>query len=240
MLQFLTADENVDGWELPADPFMRFDLDAAVERIGIGKFERGDRPRDRVWASQLGGCPRAAWWLWRHPKPHDDEFSDKRGAIGHAIEDVVFEVWLRPFTIAREVSFTNHKVSGRADGFCRFEPNGPQVPVEVKSTYAFDWALSLPHKAHVAQALWYAQQADSPYALLLYVNLSNWNNGSGNRAALILPRADAWIDALTEKMWRIVHEDSAPPCEKPGVDTRTHKLNCFECSISGEHEGETY
>jgi hypothetical protein len=227
----LTAETNVADWKIPDGFFPRFPLDEKLAALDVGTYERGNRPRDRLWASQLGGCPRAVWHSWQHPRPHDDEFENHRGALGHAVEDMVFERLLKRITIAREVSFTNHKVSGRVDGFIRFDREEHQVPVEVKSTYAFDWSITAPHKDHVAQALWYAQQDDSPFAILLYVDLSNYNNHSGHWGALRLPRADAWVDALTENLWAVVHANAEPVCREPGINPKTGKLKCFGCSL---------
>ncbi len=227
----LNATMNVDGWQIAEGTFARFPLDEILAKVDVGSYRRGNRPRDRLWASQLGGCPRAVWHSWQHPRPHDEEFEQHRGALGHAVEDMMFNGPFKRVAIAREVTFTNHRVSGRADGFLRFERDEHQVPVELKSTYGFDWALAEPHKAHVAQALWYAQQDDSPYAILCYVNLSNYNDLAGHWGALRLERADEWLDALTEKLWAAVHSAEEPPCRDPGLNARTKKLACFDCSL---------
>src|SRR5208282_5100470 len=92
-----------------------------ADRKKVKPFERGDRPRDHLYASQLGSCARAVWFNWRFPNVRpDDNFSETRGALGHWIENGVAEQ-LNGMLVAREVSFYDEKnhISGRADYIVR-------------------------------------------------------------------------------------------------------------------------
>lgn len=219
------AETSSAGAGAAARPFPLFDLQgllqAKLESIGAypRRYERGERPRDRIWASELGSCPRAAWHGWRHPAAHDEDFSQHRGALGHAVEGVLADA-LAPILVAREVSFTNHRASGRADFIVRID--GKQVPVELKSTYGFDLALNAPYPSHALQLRFYVEQMDAPYGLLVYYNLSNYGGKSGHWQALRVPRDDAAVDAAVEALWAAVHAEAEPACRAPG--------DCFDCS----------
>lgn len=213
------------------NPFRTFDLrtliDTKLKKIGAWpkKFVRIDRPRDRIYASDLGKCPRAVWLGWRHPRPHDDEFERKRGALGHAVEDMIAKVQ-DVLIVAREVSFVDERVSGRADFVLRID--NEQVPEEVKSTYAFDRFLADPPRTNVLQAAWYAMQLGAPFALLTYVNLANYGGNSGDWNSLVIPRMDDELKREAEMLWQVVHTDKMPLCGNP--------KDCFDCSLF-EHEG---
>lgn len=200
-----------------------FDLQAVVDAAKVGKYERKtSRPRDRLYASELGSCARAVWSNWRRPRPHDAEFERGRGMLGHAGEWVMKQ-HLAPIFLAEEVSFTNHRVSGRADFFIRID--GEQIPVEVKTTYAFDLSLGKPYPSHILQAAFYAMADDDPYALVVYLSLGNWGGNSGKWAALKVPRMDESLNARIDVLWDVVHNDEEPKCEKPE--------DCFECGLLG-------
>ena len=217
----------------PFPTFSRFDLQALIEEklklIGVfpKKFIRTDRPRDRLYASELGGCARSVWHSWRHPRPHDDSFDKGRGALGHAAEEMLAPQ-LEPLTVAREVSFTNTKVSGRVDFVLHVD--GEQIPLELKSTFGFDLALAKPYPSNVYQACWYAQQMRAPYALLCYLNLGNWGGKTGMWATLKIPRMDKELEVETERLWEVVHQDVEPSCENPG--------DCFLCGLLEKIEKE--
>ena len=197
------------------------DLRAVADAASVGRYARKtNRPRDRLYASELGSCARAVWFNWRHPKPHDEEFERGRGMLGHAGEWVM-KRHLRPILLGEEVTFTNHRVSGRADFFVRIGLE--QIPVEVKTTYALDLSVARPYPSHVLQAAFYAMADDDPYAVLVYLNLGNYGGGSGKWVALKVPRMDAVLNARIDYLWEVVHSDEEPACENPG--------DCFACGL---------
>ena len=222
--------------EVPA-PYDRFDLAPILAERGPGAFDREGRERDHIYASELGDCIRAAWFAFREPYRSDDDFSAHRGALGHAVEDLMAEK-LAPIIVrgadgreGREVSFHTDRVSGRVDFVVRFRPDRPQLPIELKTTYAFDKSLALPYKSHVAQLQWYlSQMGHSPYGLLMYYNLSNWGNRAGYWECLKIPRDDEGIARRIDKMWKALHQPVEPSCEFPEEDGGL----CFKCGLRVE------
>lgn len=212
--------------------YERFDLEGYIDTIDVaGKFERGNRPRDRIYASELGWCARAMWRSWHHPRPHDDLFSNNRGRLGHAAEVAMKEI-LRPVLVADEVSFTSDKVSGRVDFVIRMEKGGPQIPVELKTTYAFDRSMVEPFESNVLQLQFYlTQMPDAPFGFLCYMNLANYGGGSGIRGYLKVPRDDASVGAKVERLWSIVHDCK----EEPACDA-DNPNDCFPCKITERTE----
>lgn len=206
-------------------PFPRVDLRAVLDRWP-GKFERGSRPRDHLWASQVGDCRRAVWTSWHRPQPHDDFFETHLGALGHAVEDMMAQV-LAPITVrgGREVSFTTPKVSGRVDFVVRLHPDRAQMPLEVKSTYGFDQALAAPKFSHMYQLQWYLTQfPEAEHGVLAYVNLSNWGGNAGHWEALYIPRDDAKVAARVDVLWDDVHQ-----AEPPGCENLEDPRGCWDC-----------
>lgn len=218
----------------PFPTFPRFELQALIEdslraiHVFPKKFVRVNRPRDHIYASELGGCARAVWHGWQHPRPHDEEFSLGRGALGHAVEEILAEQ-LQPHVVAREISFVNTKVSGRVDFALHI--NDEQIPLELKSTYGFDLALSNPYPSNVFQVAWYAMQMDAPYALLCYYNLANWGGKVGMWETLKIPRMDDLVKIETERLWEVVHREEEPACEHPD--------DCFFCGLIDAAEKES-
>ncbi len=140
--------------------------------------------------------------------------------LGHAGEWAMKQ-HLKPILLGEELSFTNHRVSGRADFFVRIGKE--QIPVEVKTTYALDKSVSEPYTSHVLQAAFYAMADDDPYAVLVYLGHGNWGGGSGKWVALKVPRMDDVLNARVDFLWEVVHAESEPACENPD--------NCFECGL---------
>ncbi len=211
----------------PRPPIEVMPLQDMIDERGTGEFERGARPRDRLYASELGHCQRSVWLEWHHPKPRDEAFSRGRGWLGHCVEHGVKE-WIRPFFVADEVSLRDDRVSGRVDFFLRFHKGYPQIPMELKTTLAFDKFCSEPMLEHLLQLRWYLQQQpDSPYGLLCYVNLSGWGGRMGEKKVLVIPRDDAQVKARVDHLWKVVHHDEEPECEEPEGQAK-----CFWCSIA--------
>jgi CRISPR/Cas system-associated exonuclease Cas4 (RecB family) len=214
-----------------SQPFPKFPLQDVIAGLMGGvfppRFVRANRPRDRIYASELGSCRRAVWRNWRNPKPHDVAFERGRGALGHAVEDLIAK-HLAPIIVAREVSFTNDIVSGRADFFIRL-PTGEQVPVEVKSTYGFDLAIKDPKPSHFLQLSYYSMSADSPFGLLIYVNLSNWGGQSGEWVALKVPRMDREVETRARYLRMLVQTPNEPECENPD--------DCWDCEHTNGESG---
>jgi hypothetical protein len=217
------------------NPFPIFPLRATVDSIlgGPRRFVRANRPRDRLYASELGNCQRAVWRNWRFPRPHDEKFERGRGALGHAVEEMLASEF-SPVLVAREVSFTNQRVSGRADFFIRLPPSdefpqGVQVPVELKSTYALDMAVKDPKRAHVLQLRYYMEASDAPFGFLIYINLGNWGGRSGEYVALKVDRNDHMLESFVNKLWRVVHRDAEPRCEN-----EDDPKGCFDCSVAAK------
>ena len=215
-------------------PFPMFPLRATVDSVlgGPRRFVRANRPRDRLYASELGQCQRAVWRNWRYPRPHDEKFERGRGALGHAVEEMLASE-LAPCLVAREVSFTNTRVSGRADFFLRLPPSkeypeGIQVPVELKSTYALDLAVNDPKRSHVLQLRYYMEAADAPFGILVYIGLGNWGGQSGEYVALKVDRNDRMLGSFVDKLWRVVHRSAEPQCEN-----EDDPKGCFDCSVAG-------
>lgn len=216
-----------------SETYERFPLEELVAERDVGSFERVNRPRDRLWASELGYCARAAWRSWHNPKPHDLGFTNGRGALGKGVEEII-AVKLRCVIAAREVSFTSEHTSGRADFVLRLERGGPQIPCEVKSTYAYDRFLAEPMESHLLQLRYYLREMpepDAPFGLLLYYNLSNYKGGSGKWACLRISRDDAAVSAREARLWAIVHSETEPACDAPDP------TDCFPCSLVARSEG---
>lgn len=204
-----------------------FNLQKVITKQSIGTYRRkSSRPRDRIYASELGSCARAVWHNWRHPRPHDERFERGRGMLGHAAEWAM-KHHLRPILLGQEVTFTNTRVSGRADFFVRVGKH--QVPLEVKSTYAMGLSLDKPKPSHILQAAYYAMADDAPFALLVYFNLANYGGNSGEWVALRIPRLDSTIEARTNYLWRLVHSEVEPDCEHAD-----DKGGCWDCSLVDE------
>lgn len=222
-----TADSTQKRAVVPANPFPRYPLHEILDRNSlppVPSFQRGNRPRDHLWASELGSCQRAVWLNWHHPRPHDDEFEQHRGALGHAVEDIIAKKVAR-MLVAREVSFNTPKVTGRTDFVLFIDEK--QVPLEMKSTYAFSRAMAEPRRSHQLQLLWYTQQLDAPFGLLLYYDLSNYAGNSGHWDVLRLPRDDERVNRRIEHLWYIVHQNhGGPQCEDEKPD------ECWDCSLA--------
>jgi len=209
----------------PANPFPAYPLHETLEGAPlppVPAFKRTNRPRDHLWASELGTCARAVWLNWHYPRPHDDDFSQHRGALGHAVEEVLASKLSR-MLIAREVSFNESRVSGRTDFVVYLE--GQQIPVELKSTYAFQRMLADPRESHVLQLLWYIQQLGVPFGLLVYFDLSNYAGNSGHWSALRIPRDDARLEIRIGQLWMAVHSAVEPACESP-------EEKCWDCGLA--------
>jgi len=203
-----------------------------ADRKKVKPFERGDRPRDHLYASQLGSCARAVWFNWRFPNVRpDDNFSETRGALGHWIENGVAEQ-LNGMLVAREVSFYDEKnhISGRADYIVRLTHDGPMIPVELKTTAAYDRFLDDPMGSHLLQLRYYLTQIpEAPFGLLVYYSLSSWGGKMGEWTALVIPRDDESVTNRSRFLWKIVHSDDAPLCEH-----ESDKGGCFDCSHGAE------
>lgn len=207
-------------------PFPTYPLEDHLKKISPGEFDRGNRPRDRLWASEIGSCARAVWYNWHHPRPHDENFSQHRGALGHAVEWML-EQKLAPILVAKEVSFTNTHASGRADFVVRLTPKDEQIPVEIKSTYGFDWAVRAPKRAHVLQLQYYlSAMPKAPFGLLVYVNLANYGGKSGHFTALWIPRDDVGVKSRIEYLRSIVDKPEPPACEN--LDD---PKGCWDCGL---------
>ena len=211
-------------------PFPKFDLAALLEERDMGGFVRGVRPRDHLYASELGYCPRAVWLGFKKPRPDDKEFREGRGALGHAVEDLVYKK-LNGFAVEREVSFRDERVSGRVDFVMRFSKRGPQIPLEVKSTYAYSRFVGDPMWAHLLQVGWYlTQMPEAPYGLLLYYSLEY--STSAQWTVLKIPRDDEAVKERVDALWKVVHSDKEPPCREGKPE------DCFDCSNhAGKREG---
>jgi hypothetical protein len=176
------------------------------------------RPRDRLWASELGSCDRAAWFGWNRPREPDSRFAETRGQLGHWVEDGLARV-LAPITVGREVCLRDDYVSGRVDYLVRLAPGEAPVPVELKTTYA-SRLVSSPMPAHVLQLRFYLScLPDAGFGLLLYYRLDY--KGAGSWAALQVERDDAAVRARVSELWAVVHSADPPPCREPGA--------CFFC-----------
>ena len=211
----------------PRDPpFPQIDLkgyvhDLEMRLFGISplRFERGHRPRDALWASQLGACPRAVFLGWHNPQPHDIEFDQHRGALGHAVEDLRAGQLAR-ILVAREVTFRTELISGRADFVVRID--GKQLPLEMKSTYGLDLSVSSPKPSHVLQVQFYiSQMPEAPYGILEYYNLANYGGKSGHYVDLVIPRDDTRVRSVAENLMQMIKSGIEPPCESPG--------DCWDC-----------
>lgn len=217
--------------------FETLPLEKHLESLEMGPFDRGRRPRDHLYASELGSCPKAVWLGFNRPKPIDKEFSDHRGALGHCVEDGM-AVKLARLLVAREVSFRNDKVSGRVDFVIRMEHGGPQIPVELKTTYAYPRAVDFPEMSHLLQLGWYlTQMPEAPFGILILYSLAYPT--SGYWSAVQVPRDDDFVAEHVERLWRIIHKAEEPVCREPGLDDRG-KPACFGCArYAGALEGPT-
>jgi hypothetical protein len=216
----------------PTVKFKTIPLLSLATRKRVKPFERGDRPRDHIYASQLGSCARAVWFSWKFPNERpDDNFTETRGALGHAVEGLVAEQ-LNGLIAAQEVSYydeTNH-ISGRADYIIRMSHDGPMIPVELKTTLAYDRFLDSPMASHLLQLRYYLTQIpEAPYGILIYYNLSGWGGKMGEWTALEIPRDDESVTKRAAYLWELVHAESPPTCEHEG-----EKEPCFDCSHSAE------
>lgn len=217
-------------------PWPKFDLKTVMAARDSGDFDRGDRPRDHLYASELGYCARAVWMGWHNPQPFDKEFTEGRGALGHAIEELMVEklgmAKSGGLIVAREVSFRDEKVSGRADFFLRLKKGTPQFPLELKTTAAFDQFMDTPPNSHLLQLRWYLTQApDAPFGLLTYYNLSSWGGGLGKWDTLRVERDDEAVEKRVSYLWRIVHQDREPACEAEDP------TDCWDCKIHSDKRG---
>ena len=209
--------------------FPEIPLERHLENLSVGQFDRGDRPRDHLYASELGYCPRAVWMGWKHPQPFDREFTETRGALGHAIEDLMAAKLAR-ILVAREVSFRDDRVSGRVDFVVRLKRGGPQIPVEVKSTYAYTRFVKSPERSHLLQLGWYlTQMPDAPFGILIYYNLMV--KGSGHWTALKIPPLPMSVYHAVRALWATVHLRSEPTCRESDPAT------CFSCSTHADQRG---
>ncbi len=216
----------------PAMKFERIALQAIASRHRVKPFERGNRPRDHLYASQLGACARAVWYSWAYPDVRpDDNFSETRGALGHAVEGVLAEQ-LNGIVVAREVSFYDEArhVSGRVDFIVRLVKDGPMIPVELKTTLAYDRFLAEPMASHLLQLRYYLTQVpEAPFGILVYYNLSGWGGKMGEWTALEIPRDDASVTEQAARLWRVVRQKEPPACEH-----HDDKDGCWDCSHSAE------
>lgn len=218
--------------------FSRLDLHEMAKRKRVLPFERGNRPRDHLYASHLGSCPRAVWFGWKYPELRpEDEFPETRGALGHWIEDGVAGQ-LNGMLVAREVSFYDeeHHISGRVDFIVRLTHAGPMIPVELKTTAAYDRFLAEPLENHLLQLRYYlTQMPDAPFGILIYYSLSAFHRRGeeestmGQWTALVIPRDDEAVRERAARLWRIVRHDQPPECEH-----RDDKGGCWDCSKSAE------
>jgi hypothetical protein len=218
--------------ESPPQPFHSLPLKRIADRRKALPFQRGNRPRDHIYASQLGACARAVWFDWYYPglRP-DDDFNETRGALGHAVESLIAKQ-LGPLLVAEEVSFYAEEahVSGRVDFVVRLKPTGPMIPVELKTTYAYDKFLRAPLPSHLLQLRYYLTQIpEAPFGILVYYNLSAWGGKSGHWTALVIPRDDGSVWARARFLWKIVHERDSPACDHEGEPEP-----CWGCSRSAE------
>jgi CRISPR/Cas system-associated exonuclease Cas4 (RecB family) len=198
-----------------------FPLAELLAGVSPPAVEWAPRPRDRLWASELGLCDRAVWFAWNRPREVDRRFTETRGALGHYIEDGLARV-LAPITIGREVSLRDDYVSGRVDFLVRLAPGEEPIPIELKTTYAAR-LISHPMTAHVLQLRFYlTQMPAAPYGLLIYYRLDY--AGSGSWTALRVSRADEAVRARVEQLWAVVHSAEPPPCREPG--------SCFYCLLT--------
>jgi hypothetical protein len=221
-----------EGGSRPPQPFHLIPLKRIADRRRSLPFARGNRPRDHIYASQLGDCARAVWFNWHYPELRpDDNFSETRGALGHAVEGLVAKQ-LGALLVAEEVSFYAEEahVSGRVDFVIRLKPKGPMIPVELKTTYAYDKFINSPLPSHLLQLRYYLTQIpEAPYGILIYYCLSNWGDKAGQWAALVIPRDDKSVWSRAEALWRIVLRKDSPACEHEG-----EKEPCWGCSKSPE------
>jgi hypothetical protein len=214
-------------------PFPLYPLGELLDKLSMGTYERGNRPRNRLWASEIGGCARAVWFNWYHPKPHDDEFSQHKGLLGHIIEDGYANYIIRPILVAREVTFTNDRASGRADFVVRLEHGGPQIPIELKSTNAASWSVSEPKRSHVLQLQWYLlQMPEAPFGLLQYYELANYKQMQGHwrEYVLYIPRDDEAVKSRIDYLLSLIANPDPPECE--GL---ADKDGCWDCKHSAEN-----
>jgi len=213
--------------ETPKPRFPSFPLRRLAHRRAVLPFERGARPRDHIYASELGKCPRAVWFNWHYPDARDGDFSEKRGALGHAVEEA-FARQIAALTVSREVSFYDeeHHLSGRVDFVVRLSHAGPMIPVELKSTYAYSRFVADPMEPHLMQLRYYlTQMPEAPFGLLVYYNLSNWGGAAGEWTSLRIDRRDRAVHGEANSLWEVVHRARPPDCEEK---------DCFDCSVSPE------
>jgi CRISPR/Cas system-associated exonuclease Cas4 (RecB family) len=223
---------NTDKLERLPNPFQIIPLEKHLESLDMGPFDRGERPRDHLYASELGYCPRAVWLGFKHPKPIDKEFSETRGALGHAIEELM-AVKLARILVAREVTFRDERVSGRVDFVVRLKKGDPQIPVELKTTYAYTRFCANPEMSHLLQLGWYlTQMPEAPFGILIYYALDYPN--SAHWTAIEIPHDDRFVEERVKRLWKIAHALEEPACENPGENARGER-RCFSCST---HEGE--
>lgn len=218
--------------------FERFPLRRIADSKNVKPFERGTRPRDHIYASELGACARAVWFKFHYPTEFDKTYSERRGAVGHAIENLHAEQ-VKGLLVAREVSFYDEvmHVSGRVDFVLRTTHDGPMIPEELKTTIAFDHSMCEPFSANVYQLLYYISQIpEAPYGLLTYFNLASWKDDEGNSRmgeweTLLVPRDDEEVKRRAAYLWKVVHKEEPPNCE---YVPRPKYPDCFECSVSPE------
>lgn len=229
-------------------PFLRIPLLKIGQRSKARPFDRGARPRDHLYASDLGKCPRAVWLTWRFGHKRDPYFEDYLGPYGHALEDLIADQ-LGGLVCAREVSFRDERVSGRADFFLRLRHRGTQIPAELKSTAAFERFVSEPLPTHVFQLRWYlAQEPRAKFGVLIYLSsqykawkddaLGEWKRGDrilSRWVALKIPRDDEAVTREVGYLWHVVHQPNEPACSY--VPQRAGD-ECFDCANARERGAE--
>jgi hypothetical protein len=212
--------------------FKRYPLREIAKRRGVLPFERGDRPRDHIYASELGACARAVWYNWHFPDMRpDDDFSEFRGALGHGIEEVVAKQ-IASVVVSREVSFYDEvaHISGRVDFVIRVTHDGEMIPVELKTTKAYGRFLEEPLDSHLLQLRYYlTQMPKAPFGLLVYYSLEGWGDTMGHWEALQIPRDDPSVFERAKHLHRLIAEARPPACEKMNEED-----GCWDCSHSAE------
>jgi hypothetical protein len=231
-------DDTTDLNLMTKPKFERFPLRHVAEKHSVKPFERGDRPRDHVYASELAGCVRATWWNWHYPNDRpDDDFGETRGALGHGIEEVVAKQ-IAPLIVAREVSYYDEKmhISGRVDYVVRTSIDGPMLPAELKSTKAYDKFLEEPMEEHIMQLRYYlSQMPGAPFGLLIYYSLQGWPSHTTGKdtmgcwEALEVSRDDEAVRKRVAYVYNLVNRKDPPPCEH-----LNDKDGCWGCSHSAE------
>lgn len=136
----------------------------------------------RYYPSAIGGCLRAYWYSYKHPKPFDADMQ-KIFHLGDVVHDFIVQVLeskknphvelvKKEFPVRYENAEPKFTVSGRVDDVMLVKSEGKQILVEVKSHGNLRW-LKGPDKKHVMQLQFYMSASGIHNGVLLYVDRAN-------------------------------------------------------------------